>query len=151
MDIALAWNADAGQADMAMAGGDLALDAGLRTAVLVSLFTDAPAQPGDAIPDGSADRRGWWGDLPAAPELQGRAADATGSRLWLLDRALQTDATLALAKAYAEEALAWMVADRVAGSVSATASYPQPGRLRLDIVIAQEGAASTHAVEWSFS
>ena len=151
-DIALVWNAAEGIADFAMNGPDLLTDGGLETAVILSLFSDRLAQPGDAIPDGTTDRRGWWGDMPVAASEQDSAPPATsiyGSRLWLLDRALATTETLRRAEDYAREALAWMTADGVAGSVTAAASYPQPGTIALSITIGQDGGASTYSYAWA--
>lgn len=153
-DIALIWNPALGEADLAMNGGDLATDGGLQTAVIISLFTDRLANPGDPIPDGTADRRGWWGDMPLDPGAQDTAPsgpDLTGSRLWLLERALQTQETLNQARAFAEESLAWMVTDGVAGSVSAAASFPRDGWLQLDIAITQQGSATSFAFAWALT
>jgi phage gp46-like protein len=150
-DVALIWNSAIGEADLAMAGGDLLPDAGLRTAVIVSLFTDAPAQPGDEIPDGTSDSRGWWGDMAVDPAQQdvSAPADHIGSRLWLLDRALQTDETLVRAQAYAKQALQWMLDDNVAGAVTATAFYPALGRIELAIGLDQAGSSVKYAFAWS--
>lgn len=152
LDIALIWDPVRGRADMAMAGPDLATDAGLETAVIVSLFTDRLAAEGDAIPDGTADRRGWWGDMPIDATAQGvTPPDLIGSRLWLLDRALQTQQTLQLAETYAKEALQWMLDDGVAGSVTATASFPRLGWIQLVIVIGQQGSSPTFILPWQNS
>ena len=95
MDIALHFDPIAFACDYAVAAGDLAADNGLKTAVLISLFTDRLAAADDEIPDGTEDRRGWWGDMPAdgsAPS--GAPPDPIGSRLWLLARAKQSAETL---------------------------------------------------------
>lgn len=82
----------------------------LVRAVFISLFTWRRANPDDPLPAES--REGWWGDsFPVVPN------DRIGSRLWLLLRAKLTAHTVALAKGYAEEALAWLVADGVAARV----------------------------------
>ena len=152
LDIALIWDAAAGEADMAMAGPDLQMDAGLKTAVLISLFTDRLAEVGDAIPDGSTDRRGFWGDMPIiASDQSGPPPDLTGSRLWLLDRAKQSPQTLQQAEIYAREALQWMLDDGVAGSVAATASFPRLGWIELQIDIGQQGSQQTFTVAWQNS
>lgn len=152
LDIALLWNVQVGEADLQMNGPDLLTDQGLVTAATISLFTDRLADPGDVIPDGSADRRGWWGDMPVDAAAQDAVApDLTGSRLWLLDRALQTAATLANAEIYAKEALAWMITDGVAGSVEAAASFPRLGWIELAIEIDQLGALTKFAVTWQNS
>jgi phage gp46-like protein len=159
-DIALVWDAANGRADFAMnaTGTDLLLDQGLYTAVVVSLFCDRLADAADTIPDGTTDRRGWWGDTPSS---EGRAVRAipnapdpaaahglTGSRLWLLARALQLPETLRQAESYAQEALQWMIDDGVAGSVTASASFPAtpPNALELSITIEQDDSSQTFAV-----
>lgn len=117
-DIALAF-ADLGGGDLILAGQDLARDDGLESAVLVSLFTDRRATP-EQIRGGEnkADLRGWWGDFN--PTVVG---DQTGSLLWLLRREKQTGETLARAKEYVRQALAWMIEDKVASAVDVAAEY----------------------------
>lgn len=97
-------------------GADLAEEAGLRTAVILSLFTDRLALPTDVIPDGTNDRRGHWSDsyLPERGDLE-------GSRLWLLDREKVVPEVLRRAEDYTREALAWMAKDGVVKQVTATA------------------------------
>jgi phage gp46-like protein len=106
-DIALEWTA--GSMDMSIAGDDLASEEGLRTAVLLSLFTDRRAESDDVLPADDGDRRGWWGDELAAVE-----GDLLGSRLWLLDRSTRRVDVARRAEEFVREALAWMLEDRVA-------------------------------------
>lgn len=114
-------------ADLSIVAGDLATDDGLDNAVLISLFTDRRAEPGDQLPDAEdIDRRGWWGD-----EF---GADAMGSRLWLLDRTKTTDGVLLVAQSYAQQALAWMVSEGVARNVTVETSA-EAGALILNITI----------------
>lgn len=108
--------------DLALGGYDLATEDGLRTAVIVSLFTDRRAEADDEIPDGGDDRRGWW-------------ADSIGSRLWLLARAKETPDTLARARAYAIEALQWLIDDGVATAVDVTAEWVRHGVLALRVAV----------------
>lgn len=110
-DVRIVW-AD-GQTDMIIAEDDVASDAGLRTAITLSLFTDRRANDDDALPAAGGDRRGWWGDQFAAVE-----GDKIGSRLWLLDRSARREDTVQRATEYAREALAWMLEDRVAAAVN---------------------------------
>ena len=155
-DIALIWDPVNGRADFSIVNGDLLMDDGLHTAVIISLFCDRLAASGDTIPDGSADRRGWWGDtpLPGTSDPAG-GLDLTGSRLWLLARALQTQQTLNNAIAYAREALQWMITDGIAGSIDVAASYPDslPNALEMTVTINQAGASSPYryAFAWSAS
>lgn len=129
MSIALQWNPTAVRADM-VRSGNFVTDEGLEAAVLISLFTDAPARADDVLPTGDTDRRGYWGD--AFSDVVG---DITGSRLWLLSRSKLTVETLASAEEYAKEALAWLVADGVASRITATAEARQPDIIVLTVAI----------------
>lgn len=128
-DIALAWDSPRWRADVSIVAGDLSRDDGLRTAVILSLFTDAPARDDDVLPPG-ADRRGWWGDALAT--IPGTV---TGSRLWLLSRSKQLASVLERARGYATEALQWLVDDGIASDVDVVASVPRDGVLGLSIAI----------------
>jgi phage gp46-like protein len=129
-DLALTWDEALARADVTLAGGDLLLDGGLRTAVIISLFTDRRAETDDVLPEAGADRRGWWGDVQAR-DGRGRI----GSRLWLLKREKRTPETVARAREYAEEALAWLIEDRVARRVEVTTEITPEGWLAWSIVI----------------
>lgn len=111
------------------ADGDLASDEGLETAVILSLFLDRRALSSDSLPDASGDRRGWWADALAEDN------DQIGSRLWLLDRANLSQQTLVDAKAYVEEALAWLVSDRVARRVLVTVTKLSQNRMGIDVEV----------------
>ena len=121
-DIALVLDDDTFTADLMLSSGALVADDGLRTAILISLFTDARASEDANLPEEGNDRCGWWGDQFA----EGAGVDAgtsndrnrIGSLLWLLGRGKATDANLRRAKQWAEEALGWLVRDRVASRVS---------------------------------
>lgn len=113
--IVLAYNNVAQLADLVRNGGNIQTDAGLETAVLISYFTHRRADDDDDLPS-PGDKRGWWGD--AYPDEPGHKS---GSRLWLLARSNLNQSTLNLAVQYAEESLQWMIADKVAISVQATA------------------------------
>ena len=58
----------------------------LVSAIWMSLGTDRRAQQDDVIPNGSQDKRGWWGDTYRPRKI--------GSRLWLLYREKQLPETL---------------------------------------------------------
>ncbi|RYY25250.1 MAG: hypothetical protein EOP62_14410 [Sphingomonadales bacterium] len=128
-DVALHWDAVAGAADILLVDGAIDTDAGLRTAILISLFTDACAAADDVLPQPGGDRRGWWGDALA------EGSDVTGSLLWLLAREKITPRVLTRAREYAEKALAWLIADKVASKVTVTAEALRPGTLALRIEI----------------
>ncbi len=129
-DVALVWDMRQGSADFSVDANDLELDDGLETSVMLSLFTDRGANPGDVLPDAAADRRGWWGD--AYPVVDG---DRIGSRLWLLARSKQLPEILTRAKEYAAEALQWLIDDKVAERVDVESEIVRNGVLGLRIVI----------------
>jgi phage gp46-like protein len=132
MDLKIFYDSNNLSFDLGTERGDLATDNGLLSAVLVSLFTDRRANADDVIPDGTGDRRGYWGDT--YPEIDG---DLIGSRLWLLSREKQLPDVLQRAQTYAEEALAWLVEDNIARSFAAPAEWVSPGVLGilLDILL----------------
>lgn len=136
MDAALVWNPN-GYADIALAGGDLAHDDGLETAVILSLFTDARAGADDGL-DAGADPRGWWGDVGNATP-----GDAYGSKLWLIARAKQLAEVAERARGWAADALAWLVEDGVAASVDVTAEWIAQGQLALAVAITRPGPGAT--------
>lgn len=118
MDIALAFDPLNLTADLTIVGGRLATDAGLTTAVLVSIFTDRRAEaddPLDPLAD-DGDRRGWVGDLLEEP------GDRWGSRLWLLARAKLTEETRLLVEQYVAESLSWAIDKGVADRVDVKAT-----------------------------
>ena len=124
--------------DWAIDGAQLAVDDGLKTAVIISLFTDRRATTSDTLPDTGSDRRGWFGDDYSSIE-----GDQIGSHLWLLAREKQTAETLERARRYALDSLAWLKTDGVVQSVAVQASWLRAGVLLLEIQI--ERADSTSA------
>lgn len=130
-EIALRYDAVLGGFDIALnpATGDLVTDDGLTTAVMISLFTDARASADDPLPEPSLPRRGSWGDAldPANP---------WGSKLWLLVREKCTAETAARARAYAAQALQWLIADRIAARIDVTAAaVPAEHRIALAVTL----------------
>ncbi len=127
-DICLTQNADY-DFDITVETDDLKTDEGLRTAVIVSLYTDRRVET-DELPPEEKSRRGWFGDLFAE-----NVGDLIGSRLWLLKRAKATDETRNLAEDYAQEALQWLIDDGVADSIDISASYDANKALAIECII----------------
>lgn len=116
-DIALVWYELLFSGDIVVEGGAVTTDDGLRTAIAISLFSDARAGDDDDLPEPGADRRGWWGDAyPAETD----DLSELGSKLWLLARSKATTDTLRKAQNYAHAALQWIVRDGIARSIEAT-------------------------------
>ncbi len=107
-----------------MSGPVLATGNDIETAILISIFSDRMAEPGDLIPDGTNDPRGWWADDDVP----------IGSRMWLLKRAKQTTKTLQRAYDYLAEALQWMIDDGVAGRFDISTRWVRTGMLGAAIV-----------------
>ena len=149
-DIALIWDSANGRADFAIANGDIVMDDGLRTALILSLFCDRVADPSDVIPDGSGNPRGWWGDTPTdGSPIDSTGLDLTGSKLWQLVNALQTQDTLNQAQAIVADATRWLVTDGIADSVVCVARYPARGQIEISIGIEQGQTASVYDFAWS--
>jgi phage gp46-like protein len=142
------WNATTQSGDWALAGpaefgnpGGLAATRPIETAILLALFTDRRC-PDDhplawLIEDG--DPRGWWGD---GVDLRADLGETPmGSLLWLLERATATADNARWARAFAEEALAPLVAAGLFASVAVDAqAYPARAAIVLAIdVVGRDG------------
>lgn len=133
-DVALGFDFALMAGDLVLDGATLATEDGLRTAIVISIFTDARAHDDDEIPDGTTNRRGWWADRVApasraADSQDGRTPDRIGSRMWLLSREKQVPEVLARAKQYLAEALQWLVDEGVATKVAVTTWIERTGVL----------------------
>lgn len=130
----LGWNNETGTSDLQVIAetGALAEDEGLDTVVLLSLFTDAEATAAEIAAAGLDEQRGWWGD---AEVLRDPGAPRLGSKLWLLSRQPLNLPTMRRAEGYARDALAWLIDQGLADSVSVTATRPRPDMIALDVVV----------------
>lgn len=132
-----------GAIDLVFAGDDVALDQGLETAVLVSLFTDRWV-PTEELPAGVTDQRGWWGDLLS--EIRG---DEIGSKLWLLEREKQSNEVLERAREYSEEALQWLIDDGIATSVVVATEFTKAGMIGIEVNIQKpSGESGRYRFAW---
>ncbi|KXV50239.1 hypothetical protein AD945_02460 [Gluconobacter albidus] len=163
MDIAIIWNARECRGDWAIVSGDLALDNPLRSAVMVSIFTDrvAPEQPspadsavaiqapGNAAMSGLNDRCGWWGDAYEQDRLP------IGSRLWQLRRAIKAgeQAVLLELKDILKECLQWIIDDGVATSISIRTAWSavSPNTAEFAISVYEPGAATPQTFLFSWA
>ena len=132
-DLALIWDKTGFGADVALAGGALVGDDGLETAIILSLFCDARAKPDDVLPVAGGDRRGWWGDVFGGAGND----DAIGSRLWLLSREKITGQVLVRARGYAQEALQWLIDDRIVTSLDVIAERIGMAMIGIGVIIAR--------------
>lgn len=142
MDIQTAFNGAVPAGDWVLSGGLLGEDHGLKTAIIISLFTDARARDGDVIPDGTNDRRGWWGDVAPPVNAPAGAPWRTGSRLWLLSREKQTAETARRAEDYCREALDWLTRLGVAERVEVSCTWQETGVLGIALAAAKANGAT---------
>jgi phage gp46-like protein len=125
-DITTVWTRNLSRGDWNLIGSALQSGNDLETAILISLFTDREANPDDVIPDGTNDPRGWIGDEGQDYKI--------GSRLWLLDRAKQTQETLSRANDYIAEALQWLIDDGAVGRFDITTEWTKPSMLGAQVL-----------------
>lgn len=142
MDIKTAFDGQTLTSDWGLSGGLLASDNGLKTAIVLSLFTDRRAEAGDALPDGTADRRGWWGDVAPPANAPSDMVWLSGSRLWLLAREKQTAETAKRARDYCQEALAWLERMGVVAGIDVETSWQAMGVLGITITVTKANAVS---------
>ena len=149
-DIRLVWDPVTGTADFAMAGLGLALGRDLETAVIISLFSDAQADPGDVVYD--TDPRGWWADTYAAledPALTPLADDRIGSKLWQVFARPRNQDTLNWMRDQIVKALDWMLTDGVASAIDVVPQYTIPGGVGAQLTITANGTPTVYNYAWS--
>ena len=128
-DLAINFLDDVKEWDLSLFRHDLQVVDGLKSAILISLFSDSRAEE-DEIPEGETLRRGWWGD-----SINNDIGNETGSKLWLLDREKTTDETLEAAEEYCRAALQWLLDDGIAESVEVQTSYTDKYTMLIEIQI----------------
>lgn len=116
-DLAITFDQDARRGDLTLGDDfDLLLDFTPIPAIIMSVGLDRRADPDDPLPEGRSQfltpanfsvRRGSIGD---ALDRRGRLS---GCKLWLLDRAKQTEITRLFCEVSLQEGLAW--ADEITG------------------------------------
>ncbi|MCB2106349.1 MAG: phage GP46 family protein [Rhodobacteraceae bacterium] len=152
------WDAEAGQADWALAGADEAANRGglrataaIETAVVLSLFTDRrvdPEHPLAYLADG--DVRGYFGDGVDVRDDLGETD--LGSVLWLLERAPLTVRGMSITRwteQFALEALAPLQAQGACVRIEAQA-VADAFAGRLDLTVALYGRDDTKIYDRKF-
>ncbi|PXW23415.1 phage GP46 family protein [Paraburkholderia caballeronis] len=146
-DIRIVWDVANARGDWALLADDIATGNDLETALLLSLFTDREAATDDVIPDGSNDRRGWWGDDGNIDGL-----GPTGSRLWLLSRRKSpTDQTLRDAYDYIVEAIQWLIDTGVVARFDVNVQWVKPDMLGAVVVAWPPDGGAAQTFNWAWS
>jgi len=108
------------------------IEEGLRTSVIISLFTDRRIGESE-LPEGETSRRGFWADSINETNI--------GSRLWLLDRSKVTRETKSRAEEYAYEALEWLIEAEVVTDISVNGIF-EGESLSLEVKLTLPGKKS---------
>ncbi len=98
MTIKMRINNATGYGDLVMGDRGIATDGSLETVAQTLTHCDRTAGPNDKLPEGSDDRRGWWGDALDENGFK------LGSRVWLVPPKA-TNTNRRLAADYVEEAV----------------------------------------------
>ena len=127
--------------DINILNGDIAGTDDFKTAIEVSLFSDARASENQvAVPQF---RRGWIGDV--ATPIDGQNY---GSLLWLVMQERLTQGTLNKCVSFARQALQWMIDQDIAINVEVSGAIVPPEGIALNIIItSKSGVTETHYVE----
>jgi phage gp46-like protein len=145
--IKLGWNNERGHGAIQVDAvtGALALDEGLTTAALLTVFTWAPATAEEIAAAGLDQQLGWWGD---AEQIRDDGEPVIGSKLWLLAKTGTRLSNLRKAEEYVRQAFQWWIDEGLASAVAVTASRPRAGMLALEIEIARADGDAAVSFLW---
>jgi len=149
-DIRIVFDPATGTGDFAMAGRGLATGNELETAILISLFTDGQADPGDIVFD--ADPRGVWFDAYSAledPALPVIANDRIGSKLWQVFNMPRAQSTLNWMRDEILRCLNWMKIDGVASSIEVFPRFTGSGGVGAQIIVTANGTPTKYDYAWA--
>ncbi|QHC36466.1 phage GP46 family protein [Komagataeibacter xylinus] len=143
-DIRLVYDNTRMECDWVITNGDLDTDADLETAVLFSLFTDAPAPSGTVIPDGTNDLRGCW--------IDGMESFQMGSLLWTIEGAKKSgNGLLTHARTICEQALQWMIDAGIVGAITVRTSWLNANSLNIRIQLTKpDGSPLSFQYAWAW-
>lgn len=121
---------DSWEWDLQFNGEDLVLGDDLETAVVISLLTWARRASDDPNPTPGGDPMGWWADAT----LQ-ESGDFLGSKLWLAEGSKVSADLILQVDQWGKDALQWLVADKVADSVTVSAERSATDLDRVDVLV----------------
>jgi phage gp46-like protein len=116
--------------DLEFTGEDLVIGDDLETAVVVSLFTWARRAADDPDPTPGSDPMGWWAD-----ETLEDANDFLGSKWWLAEGSKITPDLFMQVGQWGQQALAWMLEDKVADRVEILPERSTIQADRVDVLV----------------
>lgn len=150
LDLALTYDTSKRRCDLTLAADfDLALDETPITAIILSVGLDRRAGEDDPLPEARSqfltpssfsERRGAIGDgLDPFGQM-------TGSKMWLLDRAKETETTRLMAEYWLQEALAWAETD-TGTPAEIEVEWLAPGVLGYRVVIEDNAVSLSKRVD----
>ena len=149
-DIRLVFDNLTGTGDFAMDGPGLETGHDLETAIIISLFTDAQADPGDVVFDN--DPHGWWADTYAAsedPSLAVIANDRIGSKLYQVFNMPRNQNTLNWMADQIKIATRWMIVDGVASAIDVTPRFTSSGGVGAAVQVTSRGVPTIYDYAWA--
>lgn len=149
-DLALTYDKAKRRCDLTLAANcDLAIDETPVTPIILSVGLDRRAAPDDPLPEG----RSQFLTPVSFSERRGAIGDAldpfgalTGSKMWLLDRAKQTETTRLMAEYWLEEALEW-AAEGTGKPAEIAVEWLAPGILSYRVTIEDTSVSLSKRVE----
>lgn len=143
-DIRLVYDNTKMHCDWVITDSDVDTDADLETAVLFSLFTNARAPDGTQPPNGSTDLGGCWID-----NMEGYSM---GSLLWTIEGAKKTgNSLLTHARTICEQALQWLLDEKIVGSITVQTSWLNATALNIGIrMIKPDGSDISFRYAWAW-
>jgi phage gp46-like protein len=148
-DIRIIWDPVSGIGDINMLGAALELGHDLATASLISMHTDAQADPGDIVFD--TDPRGCWIDTYATledPALTPIPGDRMGSKIWQAFARPRTQDTLNWLRDEVVRCHGWMIVDGVASAVEASTFFTSEGGIGAIVTITANGLPNVFNYVW---
>lgn len=149
-DLALEYDSKLRRCDLVLGDdGDLVIDETPIPAILMSVGLDRRAAPDDPLPDG----RSQFLTPSSFSERRGSIADGlnpfgelTGSKLWLLNRAKETETTRLLCEFWLAEALGWAEAE-TGEPAEIEVKWLRPGTLGYRVIVSDSSVSLSRTLE----
>lgn len=137
-DIAFLYDTDQRCFDLQCLGSEIQIEDSLRTAIALSLFTDAKVDEFE-LPRGETNR-GFWADALDNHD--------TGSKLWLLLRSKSNSHIVKKTEEYCKKSLEWLIEDKLVENIEVKA-HINNYELTINITIFYQNKTSNFKFEVS--
>ncbi|RDB36709.1 phage GP46 family protein [Spirobacillus cienkowskii] len=137
-DIAFFYDTEQRCFDLQCLGSEIQIEDSLRTAIALSLFTDAKVDEFE-LPR-SETNRGFWADALDNHE--------TGSKLWLLLRSKRNSHVIKKTEEYCKKSLEWLIEDKLVENIEVKAQI-NSHELTINITIFYQNKTSNFKFEVS--